>query len=268
MKKFLITLLILIIAGGVVFYFGWVQIQIPPEGYAVFFSKTHGYDENIILPGEFVWKWQRLIPTNVTLHVFSPEIQETTVSVKGELASGSFYAQYLQGSPDFSWEVEIYLRYTLKPESLPRLVRDEHVTSDSLQDYYKTLHKKVEGYIYPQVHESLTNTNFADLEENLTVSLSQSFPTIEFIDVYVVQAALPDMKLYEEGKNYYLEMVDLENKLKQAETEKTTVEDLKKNLSLNVLREYGEILSDYPVLMEYLELKGSFTDLTIPETPE
>ena len=35
MKTFLIILVILVILAGAGFYFGWVQIQLPPDNYAV-----------------------------------------------------------------------------------------------------------------------------------------------------------------------------------------------------------------------------------------
>ena len=158
MKKFFITLLFLIIAGGVVFYFGWIQIQIPAEGYGVFFSKTNGYEDDVIQPGEFVWRWQRLIPTNVTIHVFQPEVKEHTVTVKGELPSGPLYAEFLRGEPDFSWQSEIYTRFTINPESLPSLVKNESITAENLSGYYNSVYNKTESYVYPRLLDYLGGT--------------------------------------------------------------------------------------------------------------
>jgi hypothetical protein len=70
MKAFLITLIILVVLAGAAFYFGWLQILLPAENYAVIFTKTGGYDETVVRPGEFSWRWQRLIPTNMTVYTF------------------------------------------------------------------------------------------------------------------------------------------------------------------------------------------------------
>lgn len=273
MKKFFITLLILIIAGGVVFYFGWVQIQVPAEGYAVIFSKTHGYDEKVIKPGDFTWRWQRLIPTNVKLHVFEPEIHETTVSVNGTLPSGALYAKYLKGAPDFSWEIEVYLRSTLRPEELPSLLREEHISEDNISDYFDSVSKKVKGTITPRVRDYLGGSgptrnalaDFTDLEETLRGALSNSFPAVDFMEVHISSVDVPDFDLYRKGKDHYLEMVEVENRIRREETERAAAEDVTKNRDLTILKEYGKILSDYPILMDYLELKGSFSELSASE---
>jgi hypothetical protein len=57
MKKFIFLFIILLIAGGCAFFFGWIQILIPAETYAVAFTKTGGFDDEVIEPGKFVWRW-------------------------------------------------------------------------------------------------------------------------------------------------------------------------------------------------------------------
>ena len=218
MKKFLITLLFLIIAGGVVFYFGWVQIQIPAEGYAVFFSKTNGYDEDVIEPGKFVWRWQRLIPTNVKMHIFEPEIHEHTVTVEGELPSGALYADFLRGDPDFSWQTKIFIRFTINPESLPELVQNEHVQPEELSAYYDSVYEKTESYVYPRVLSYLNKadnsgeitTDVTGLEEILYDALSDSFPSIDFVDIHIASLEMPDLDLYLKGKRNYQQISSLE----------------------------------------------------------
>jgi hypothetical protein len=273
MKKFFITILILIIAGGVVFYFGWIQIQIPSEGYAVFFSKTQGYDEEVIRPGEFVWRWQRLIPTNVTLHTFQPKIREHTVTVEGELPSGQLYAEYLQSAPDFSWEVKIFTRFTIRPDALPALVRDEHITPDGLDTLYDSVYEKTESYVYPRVlnyfetaaSSGTFSADFTRLEETLTSALAGSFPTIEFIDVHVSSTDLPDIDLYRMGKKNYQQTTELEQQTREEEMISAAAREAEKSSALSLVKEYGKVLSEYPILMEYLELKGSFEGISSAE---
>jgi len=47
MKKFLAGLIVLVVLGGVVFFFGWVQLAVPPGSYGVLRSKTHGVDPQV-----------------------------------------------------------------------------------------------------------------------------------------------------------------------------------------------------------------------------
>jgi len=272
MKKFFITLLILIIAAGVVFFFGWVQIQIPSEGYAVIFTKTHGYEDSVVEPGSFVWRWQRLIPTNLTYHVFKIQPEEMTFSISGDMPSGKIYSDYLKGNPDFSWEIDIFLHFDVAPEMLPSLVKDEKITQETLPRYMDLIKHKTESVIYPIVLEYIQNAktdnisfnNFTDLEETLHASLADSFPSVNFRDFQIISFTVPDMALYRKGKEYYHQLIDLEFTIRQEEIARATVEDVAKNARINILKEYGMILSDYPVLMDYLELKGSFQELSGP----
>ena len=38
----LIILVVLVVLAGTAFYFGWVQIHLPPENYAVVYTKMRG----------------------------------------------------------------------------------------------------------------------------------------------------------------------------------------------------------------------------------
>ena len=53
MKKFLISLFILIIFSAVVFFFGWTQYRVKPEEFGVVISKTDGIDETPVENGKF-----------------------------------------------------------------------------------------------------------------------------------------------------------------------------------------------------------------------
>jgi hypothetical protein len=272
MKKFFITLLFLIIAGGVVFFFGWISIQIPPESYAVISSKTGGYEDEVITPGEFAWRWERLIPTNVKIHVFSPQPKASTVTVSGALPSSDLYAQYLQGSPNFEWEIILYASYRINPESLPELLTEEKIDSGSIDSLYTGIKEKIRGFVYPYINDFFREAgtsgasipSFTDLKEILAARLQENFSHVLFDDIHVQSSTIPDMSLYREGKDNYLELTETENKIRLEELKKATAEGVTEASRIDILREYGKLLTDYPVLLDFLELKGSFNELTPP----
>ena len=136
MKAFLIILVILVILAGVVFYFGWVQIHLPAEHYAVVFTKSGGYDQEVIRPGEFSWRWERLIPTNMTLYIFDLHPRSREISFQGSLPSAELYSSVLPENPDFSYRGEIEVIFAVAPESLPALVAEEKLLPDQLDDFY------------------------------------------------------------------------------------------------------------------------------------
>lgn len=272
MKKFFITLLFLIIAGGVVFFFGWISIQIPPESYAVISSKTSGIEEDVIGPGEFAWRWERLIPTNAKIHVFNPEPKNSTITVSGKLPSGDLYAQYLQGSPSFNWEITLYASYKIKPESFPKLLQEEKIGSENIDSLYNGIAEKIRGFVYPYITDffrqagssGTTIPSFNDLEEILISRLNDEFENVQFDDLHIQSSDLPDISLYQKGKDNYLTLTERENAIRLKELEKATAEGVTEAGRIDILREYGELLTDYPVLLDFLELQGTFEELTPP----
>jgi hypothetical protein len=60
MKKFILIFILLIIAAGVVFYFGWVNV--PPGSFAIAHSTLTGTVDYPLESGEINWLWQKLVP--------------------------------------------------------------------------------------------------------------------------------------------------------------------------------------------------------------
>ena len=102
MKKFLVTLLILLILAGTVFFLGWSQMSVPVGYYGVINSKTHGVNPELVRSGEFRWIWYKLIPTNVNIAVFRLDPVNFTMNFSSSLPSGDTYASFAGIEADFS----------------------------------------------------------------------------------------------------------------------------------------------------------------------
>ncbi|MDR0730782.1 MAG: hypothetical protein LBF63_03875, partial [Treponema sp.] len=92
MRKFFITFFILAALGGTGFFFGWVQLEVPPGSYGVLRSKTHGIDGSPIREGEFRWVWFKLIPSNVNIEVYRLPRVERRIHHRGVLPSAAVYS--------------------------------------------------------------------------------------------------------------------------------------------------------------------------------
>ncbi len=273
MKKFLITLLFLIIAGGTAFIFGWVQIQIPLDTYVVLYTKTGGVEEEIVHSGKFTWRWQRLIPTNMKKYAFELKEESRRVTVEGELPSKDIYAEYMLGNPDFSWKVRVNITYFVKPESLPELVREDKVTPDTLSDYYAFIGDNLQGAVVQSILErissgearSLSSLTVSDLEETLYTRMEGEFPHIEIRDLFVEPLKFPDLSLYQAARDRYLRLTETQFRIREEELARTTAEEVTETSRIEKLREYGKLLSEYPVLMDFVKIKGSFSELLSSE---
>ena len=124
----LISILLLLGAAGAIFVAGWIQILLPPATYGVLFSKTGGYDSRVMQPGVFVWRWERLIPSNVTLFLFEVQPHSIATPISGELPSAAAVAGMLPGAAgaaDFRYQATVSVTFAVRPDALPVLVSDE-----------------------------------------------------------------------------------------------------------------------------------------------
>ena len=99
--KGLISIIVLLGVAGTMFVAGWIQILLPAATYAVLFSKTGGYDARVIAPGTFAWRWERVIPRNVTLYYFAVQPVTVAIPIRGQLPSADTVASVLPGNVDF-----------------------------------------------------------------------------------------------------------------------------------------------------------------------
>lgn len=192
MKRFLTSLIILAIFGGVVFYIGWTQFKIKPENIGVVISKTNGIDKTPVENGKFAWHKQFLLPTNAVLKSFSIQPVNTIKTVSGSLPS-------VQGDNTYSFDFTISL--TVAPETIPELLDSNKITnSEDLKAYLTnaadTVAQLAAEYM---VRKSLENPAF--MPESIrrdellrSLKIYQEFPEIDLTVFAVTRSKLPNSR--------------------------------------------------------------------------
>ncbi|MBN2553183.1 MAG: hypothetical protein JXB06_10460 [Spirochaetales bacterium] len=275
MKAFLIILVILVILAGVAFYFGWVQIKLPAENYAVVFTKTGGYDQQVIPPGEFTWRWERLIPTNMTLYVFDLHPRKRDISFQGSLPSAELYSSVLPESPDFSLRGTVSVEFAVSPESLPALVAEQKLRPEDLDDFYSARAEEISDRVVEtlkqidaQAVDSLT------LSRRLEEELASEFTDLQLRALKVDLLEVPDLRLYELARSSYQDLVEVRDRSRNEAVARLAEEQVRaenardqERASLEALREYGKLLEEYPVLLKAMAVQKLSGDqvITIPE---
>ncbi len=277
MKKFLVGLIILIVAGAVVFYFGWVQLQLPADTYAVAFTKTGGWDKSVLQPGTFIWRWERVIPTNFKLDKYELVTRQSRLQTSGSLPSGDVYSQYLPGNPSFSFDIELTVSYRLKPEALPQLTQDGILTPQTLDIYYSNfeagLVQKAETTLQSLVNENSGSGTLspAALETSLVSELRKQFPNFDILHATPTKLQIPDMALYRRARDSYVALLDSKTRSLEQAANAAAADQVRKDNRLELLRQYGEVLTQYPILLKYLALENgqnpdsvNLNDLKLP----
>lgn len=268
MRKLLVVLLLLVILGGAVFFVGWIQIVLPANTYAVLFSKTNGWEDEVVDPGVFTWRWHRLIPTNLSVYSYELSPRHTEASVSGALPSGDVYASFLGEGTSFSYAVTVRVGYTVKPEALPNLARQQALLPDDLSAYLdvidSVLNQRIAAIIVgllerEEVRISVTG-GYADVEESLQTRLPQAFEELQILSVDVTDLSLPDLGLYERARDAYLSYVDNRSEALSSAAQAVAMDQAESARDLDLLEHYGRILDNYPVLLDYFAL-GRDVDL-------
>jgi hypothetical protein len=123
MKNFICFIIILIFAAFV-FAVGWTQIKVKPGYIGVVQSKTGGVDEKLIIPGEFSWHKEFLIPSNASIIKFENKPYNCTKTISGKRGYGA----------DYSFTFQISLSYL--PEVITELLQENKISNQEDLDQY------------------------------------------------------------------------------------------------------------------------------------
>lgn len=264
MKKALVTLIVLAVLGGVVFYFGWVQIRLPGDACAVIFTKTGGFDRRVTLPGTFSWRWERLIPTNFTLYRYSLVPYRTRVEVRQLLPSAELYSGVLPDKPDFSIRAVADLEFAIRPESLPGLLEREQLYPENLPEYYRATADALGSSLAELAAKGgLAPGALAGAEPAFRGELAARYPHLALLRVELRDTRLPDDGLYELARDSYRSLVSRRDRARDAAEAALTGERARDALarerqaaSLESLAAYGELLNKYPILLKAMYVQN------------
>jgi hypothetical protein len=260
MKK-VVGLVIVLILAGTAFFFGWTALPVPPGSYGVLRSKTHGVDAAVIREGEFRWVWYKLIPTNADTLIFTLAPVTRPVSVSGSLPSAGTFAAVAGIKADFSYEIEAGLSFTLKADTLPSLVLNEGVRDqESLEKYEEALTQKIAVFALEQLEAYAAEDMFlVGIQKNaaaarLEEDILRAFPDAENLSCVIQRAKLPDLALYTMARSLYEEYLDSQRALLKTEIAAQAERNVNSLFRFDELEKYGELLTKYPVLLQYLAL--------------
>jgi hypothetical protein len=262
MKKFFFTLFILLVLGGAAFLLGWAQYKVPPGSYGIINSKTHGVDSKPVKSGEFRWLWYKLIPTNVEIAVFQLEPLKFDINFSNTLPSGESYAAFAGLGANFSWELKAQVSFSVNPDKLVSVVSAHNIKDQqSLELYLLEAAKSIENLILHTF--SSVETDSARLENvmaggkdaALEREIAGLHPEIRDFSLTVQSARFPDFILYREVRLLYEDYLKKQRELVTAGFGRRAENHIASQLHFEELERYGELLTKFPVLLEYLALE-------------
>ncbi|MBO4385996.1 MAG: hypothetical protein J5817_03165 [Treponema sp.] len=268
MKKFFANVIVILIACAAIFFIGWVQFLVKPGYCGVLTSKTSGIHKEALVSGKFAWRWEKLLPTNAQVHLFSLSPYKSRQSEEGVLPSGELYASKLDGNAVFSYKFDMDISLELSPENIHALFSANKIASqDDLNSWFNSKAKLVSAAVADRVIKQKTGESplkkvvFSDAElSSLSAELSSELEGGKISSVDISSAKIPDFELYNMAKNSYSAyQKELDAKLKELASAqaKTLAEE---NRSMQQLEKFANLLKEYPQL-ESLAKSDNFSQI-------
>ena len=265
MKKFLFFLVVLIALGGTGFFLGWAHLTVPPGSYGVMRSKMYGLDDQVIRDGEFRWLWYKLIPTNVDISVYTIGQVKRSFRNSGNLPSGQVYLNLAGLDADFSWEVAGEFNFSIRPEVLPEVTALELISDDAgLRRAEEDIAVRIENLILDRLRTYADNEDEARLESlilagtlpDLNREIERAFPQIENFSCTIRTVRYPDFTLYRSVRDLYREYIRQQNAMLNPSVIREAERRMDSRARIDELARYGELLTRFPVLLEYLVIEN------------
>lgn len=263
MKKILTLFILLIIAAGVGFYFGWVKIE--PGTFGIAHSTITGTFEFPLESGNLYWFWQKLVPK--TFHVYP--ISKEPYRIEFETSTALPKSEDLTDFGKFILTVNIKVQYKLNFESAKELFNNgllinfQTLFNDELISLAeeRTSAFIVEGMTrYTYSARTFDYTVLDDMKTELETNILRHSAKYKLEDVTlsIIYIQIPQIDIYVEAlKKYYLFMENLyslkeEELVKESDLQKKRQEE---DLELYRLEKYGELISQYPDLLKYFYIQ-------------
>jgi hypothetical protein len=262
MKKFIVSIVILLLVAVFVFYWGWIQFLLPEGTYGVIFTKTSGWDDDVVAAGQFLWRWERLVPTNFSMHIFDLKPRSIHIQTQGELPSGSVYREYIEENPDFSYTAEIALRYEIDATALPLLVQEHGLRPETLDSWYEEIIPDLETWAVTHLLKAFESSDptdsLPDLLDGLASSvrdgLEKDATGLTILSVSLRNFRIPDPQLYALARENYRIVSEATAEAIRVARTRFVQHDITSEQRLETLKQYAAVLDENPVLLEYFKI--------------
>lgn len=276
-KKSILSFIILILCAGAVFFIGFLPFRTTAGKYGIMESKTGGVYHKVIRSGRFAWRWEPLLPTNAKIHVFESVPLTTVKTISGTLPSAELYANLLEGNPDFSYRFSIRIQARIKPDSLPAYFErggslSEENMNAALADEAENIARDTARFILDKALENpafVLEASVSDTELLRGIDAENRYPGIEIASLHIDELHIPDTRLYNTAHSAYTVYQNaLKEKLEKAAVSQSA-QAAADYLELERLSRLGRILSEYPLLIDYLSVsKGKNLNIELPQNPK
>ena len=138
---------------------------------------------------------------------------------------------------------------------------------------YKAIDADIQLFIveyYQNISLESNNTiklfdNNHEITSELLSALVKNFSSLDFKEFIPVAISLPDTTLYNRAKDFYLSTLELENEVISESRIKIAEQEIRDTANFETLKKYGELLTEYPSLIDFFSVIEINCDSIIPK---
>lgn len=250
----IILILILAAFAAFILYLGWEQRELDESSYGVVYTKTSGWKTDVYTTDTFAWSFEKVIPENYNMHIFTIKSNSFGYTHNEELPSAELYANFSSiKSSDFNYQYTLTASYSFNPQYLVSMTEDGSITAENFQKWLDTRTEEIQNILRSYIRERVINSELITLEGACHTYISEQYPYLSFSNISI-NLHKPDMVLYNRARNRYLQNMEIETNAEEEYLLERLRQQNSENLKLDLLRKYGEVFTEYPIMIEYLKI--------------
>lgn len=261
--KSLFSLILILGISGWVFWLGWVQLDLPENTYGIIHTKTSGYNPTPVAPEGITWMWEKVIPTNMTIHLFEIKTESATVNETGKLPMADLYASVIEDKVDFSYRFTAKIFYKINPQNLVGLIETGNLSKDEEGQWQIEINNEVttamRKYLYGKMSTSAESSkpDIVTIEKEMAANISSLIPEIEIEDIKISRFELPGSDIYTIAKTRYKERLKTRETVRDRLIAETIIDNENFDQTIKRMEKMGAVLEKYPILLDYFKMNPS-----------
>ncbi|MBO7093337.1 MAG: hypothetical protein J6W33_00295, partial [Spirochaetia bacterium] len=131
-----------------------------------------------------------------------------------------------------------------------------------LDTFYADVKEKIQNaassLLGEEMAKAMAGSTFSQkaLEDGIKARIADQLADVEIISFETVEAKFPDIELYKAAKAKYMENLEKQQEIAAQKEKETTDFNTKIDQRIELLKKYGELLTQYPILIEYFKSKN------------
>jgi hypothetical protein len=164
---------------------------------------------------------------------------------------------------DFSWDIRGEINFNIDPKRLPSLTQIHNLAGqEDLNAYLQNVGQNIESMLLRSLSSARNDSDrlerimsgSPDIE--IEMEILSFFPEIRDFSFVIHSAKYPDFVLYRQIRLLYEEFLSSQRSYVSSSLARMAETNIEAQLRFNELEKYGDLLTRYPILLEYMAMEN------------